>query len=144
MIYIDFFISATQERHFYKLEGDSFEITELHIGRNNYEWTGSERNETHTIPIRFTLKTNLCEYHNFEIDCGYTEGTDFKQLKYRHYKMSYFCIMDKKMVCISYLRTGMKQIINGILTVIITKKLCNTLIIKSKLIQIILKNDLKK
>ena len=33
MIYIDFFIKATQERHFYKFEGDSFEITELHIGK---------------------------------------------------------------------------------------------------------------
>ena len=73
MIYIDFFIKETQERHFYKFEGDSFEITELHIGRNNYEWTGSERNETHTIPIRFTMKTNLGEEHRFEIDCGYTE-----------------------------------------------------------------------
>ena len=77
MIYIDFFIRATQERHFYKIEGDSFEITELHIGRNNYEWTGRERDETHSIPIRFTLKTNLGEYHNFDIDCGYTEGKDF-------------------------------------------------------------------
>ena len=96
MIYIDYFIRATQERHFYKFEGDSFEITELHIGKNNYEWTGRERDETHSIPIRFTLKTNLGEYHNFEIDCGYTEGKDYKQQKYRHYKMSYFCIMDEK------------------------------------------------
>jgi hypothetical protein len=96
MIYIDFFIKETQERHFYKFEGDSFEITELHIGRNNYEWTGSERNETHTIPIRFTMKTNLGEEHSFEIDCGYTEGKDFRQLKYRNYKMTSFCIMDEK------------------------------------------------
>lgn len=96
MIYIDFFIRATQERHFYKFEGDSFEITELHIGRNNYEWTGKERDETHSIPIRFTLKTNLGEYHNFDIDCGYTEGKNFNQINYRHYKMSYFCIMDEK------------------------------------------------
>ena len=96
MIYIDFFIKGTQERHFYKFEGDSFEITELHIGRNNYEWTGSERNETHTIPIRFTMKTNLGEYHNFEIDCGYTQGKDYKGLKYRNYKMTHFCIMDEK------------------------------------------------
>lgn len=96
MIYIDFFIRATQERHFYKFEGDSFEITELHIGRNNYEWTGRERDETHSIPIRFTLKTNLGEYHNFDIDCGYTEGKDFKKLNYRHYKMSYFSIMEEK------------------------------------------------
>lgn len=42
MIYIDFFIKETQERHFYKFEGDSFEITELHIGRNNYTLTGGE------------------------------------------------------------------------------------------------------
>ena len=96
MIYIDFFIQESQERHFYKFEGDSFEITELHIGRNNYEWTGSERNETHTIPIRFTLKTNLGEYHSFEIDCGYTEGKDWNHQKYRNYKMSRFCIMDEK------------------------------------------------
>jgi hypothetical protein len=96
MIYIDFFIRATQERHFYKFEGDSFEITELHIGKNNYEWTGRERDETHSIPIRFTLKTNLGEYHNFDIDCGYTEGKDYNKLNYRHYKMSYFCIMDEK------------------------------------------------
>lgn len=73
MIYIDFFIKETQERHFYKFEGDSFEITELHIGRNGYEWTGSERDETHSIPIRFTMKTNLGEYHSFDIDCGYRE-----------------------------------------------------------------------
>lgn len=96
MIYIDFLIKSTQERHFYKFEGDSFEITELHIGRNNYEWTGRERDETHSIPIRFTLKTNLGEYHNFDIDCGYTEGKDFNKMNYRHYKMSYFCIMDEK------------------------------------------------
>ena len=96
MIYIDFFIQESQERHFYKFEGDSFEITELHIGRNNYEWTGSERNETHTIPIRFTLKTNLGEYHSFDIDCGYTEGKDWNHKKYRNYKMSRFCIMDEK------------------------------------------------
>ena len=96
MIYIDFFIKETQERHFYKFEGDSFEITELHIGRNNYEWTGSERNETHTIPIRFTMKTNLGEVHSFEIDCGYTEGTDWNHIKYRNYKMTCFCIMDEK------------------------------------------------
>lgn len=96
MIYIDFYIRATQERHFYKFEGDSFEITELHIGRNNYEWTGRERDETTSIPIRFTLKTNLGEYHNFDIDCGYTEGKDFNKLNYRHYKMSYFSIMEEK------------------------------------------------
>lgn len=96
MIYIDFFIKETQERHFYKFEGDSFEITELHIGRNNYEWTGSERTETYTIPIRFTIKTNLGEVHSFEIDCGYTEGENYKGLKLRNYKMSYFCIMDEK------------------------------------------------
>lgn len=96
MIYIDYFIKETQERHFYKFEGDSFEITELHIGRNNYEWTGSERNETHTIPIRFTLKTNLGEEHSFEIDCGYTEGKDWQHQKYRNYKMTRFCIMDEK------------------------------------------------
>ena len=96
MIYIDYCIKETQERHFYKIEGDSFEITELHIGKNNYEWTGSERNETHTIPIRFTLKTNLGEFHNFEINCGYTEGKDWNNLKYRRYKMTHFCIMDEK------------------------------------------------
>ena len=96
MIYIDFFIKETQERHFYKFEGDSFEITELHIGRNNYELTGSELNETHTIIIRFTMKTNLGEVHSFDIDCGYTEGKDFRQLKYRNYKMTRFCIMDEK------------------------------------------------
>ena len=81
MIYIDFFIKETQERHFYKFEGDSFEITELHIGRNNYKLTGSELNETHTIPIRFTMKTNLGEYHSFDIDCGYTEVTDWNNKK---------------------------------------------------------------
>lgn len=96
MIYIDFFIKETQERHFYKFEGDIFEITELHIGRNNYEWTGSERTETHTIPIRFTIKTNLGEVHSFEIDCGYTEGVNCKGLTLRNYKMSYFCIMNEK------------------------------------------------
>jgi hypothetical protein len=96
MIYIDFFIKETQERHFYKFEGDNFEITELHIGRNNYEWTGRERDETHTIPIKFTLKTNLGEFHSFDIDCGYTEGKDWKQRKYRNYKMTRFCIMDEK------------------------------------------------
>lgn len=96
MIYIDFFIKETQERHFYKFDGDSFEITELHIGRNNYEWTGRERDETHTIPIRFTMKTNLGEVHSFDIDCGYTEGKDWKQRKYRNYKMTRFCIMDEK------------------------------------------------
>jgi hypothetical protein len=96
MIYIDFFIKESQERHFYKFEGDSFEITELHIGRNNYEWTGSERNETHTIPIRFTMKTNLGEEHRFEIDCGYTEGTDCNHKKYRNYKMTHFCILEEK------------------------------------------------
>lgn len=26
MIYIDFFIKATQERHFYKIEGDSLKL----------------------------------------------------------------------------------------------------------------------
>lgn len=96
MIYIDYFIKETQERHFYKIEGDSFEITELHIGRNNYEYNSSERNETNTIPIRFTLKTNLGEYHNFEIDCGYTEGKDWNNIKFRNYKMTRFCIMDEK------------------------------------------------
>lgn len=96
MIYIDYFIKETQERHFYKFEGDSFEITELHIGRNNYEWTGSENNETHTIPIRFTIKTNLGEYHSFDIDCGYTEGKDWQHQKYRNYRMTSFCIMDEK------------------------------------------------
>lgn len=96
MIYIDFYIKSTQERHFYKFEGDSFEITELHIGRNNYEWTGSERNETHTIPITFTLKTNLGEYQRFDIDCGYTEGKNWNNKKFRAYKMTYFSIMDEK------------------------------------------------
>ena len=96
MIYIDFFQSKTEERHFHKFEGDSFEITELHIGQNNYEWTGSERTETHTIPIRFTIKTNLGEIHSFEIDCGYTAGVNCKGLTVRNYKMSYFCIMDEK------------------------------------------------
>ena len=96
MIYIDFFIKETQERHFYKFEGDSFEITELHIGRNNYKLTGSERNETHTIPIIFTMKTNLGEVHSFEIDCGYTEVIDWNNKKYRNYKMTRFCIMDEK------------------------------------------------
>lgn len=96
MIYIDFFIKETQERHFYKFEGDSFEITELHIGRNNYTLTGSERNDTHTIPIRFTMKTNLGEVHSFDIDCGYTEVTDWNHKKYRNYKMTRFCIMDEK------------------------------------------------
>lgn len=95
MIYIDFFIKETQERHFYKIEGDSFEITELHIGRTNYG-IDSERTETHTIPIRFTIKTNLGEVHSFEIDCGYTEGVNYKGLPLRNYKMSYFCIMDEK------------------------------------------------
>ena len=96
MIYIDFFIKETQERHFYKFEGDSFEITELHIGRNNYKLTGSERNETHTIPIIFTMKTNLGEVHSFDIDCGYTEVIDWNNKKYRNYKMTRFCIMDEK------------------------------------------------
>ena len=96
MIYIDYFIKETQERHFYKFEGDSFEITELHIGRNEYEWTGRERDEAHTIPIRFTLKTNIGEEHSFDIDCGYTEGKDFQHSKYRNYKMTRFCIMDEK------------------------------------------------
>lgn len=98
MIYIDFFIKETQERHFYKFEGDSFEITELHIGRNDYEYnsSGSELNETHTIPIRFTMKTNLGEIHNFEIDCGYTERKDWNHTKFRNYKMTRFCIMDEK------------------------------------------------
>lgn len=96
MIYIDFFQRKTEERHFYKFEGDSFEITELHIGRINYEWTGSERTETYTIPIRFTIKTNLGEVHSFEIDCGYTKGENYKGLTLRNYKLSYFCIMDEK------------------------------------------------
>lgn len=96
MIYIDFFIKETQERHFYKFEGDSFEITELHIGRNGYEWTGSERDETHSIPIRFTMKTNLGEYHSFDIDCGYREGKDWNHKNFRNYKMTHFCIMDEK------------------------------------------------
>jgi hypothetical protein len=42
------------------------------------------------------MKTNLGEVHSFEIDCGYTEGKDFRQLKYRNYKMTSFCIMDEK------------------------------------------------
>ena len=142
MIYIDFFIKSTQERHFYKFEGNSFEITELHIGRNSYEWTGSERNETHTIPIRFTLKTNLGEEHSFEIDCGYTEGKDWKHKKFRNYKMSNFCIMDEKDGLL-YLTNGMKQIVNGKLTMIFKIKLHNTLIVKSKTIQIFSKNDIK-
>ena len=96
MIYIDYCIKETQERHFYKIEGYSFEITELHIGRNNYEWTGRESDETHTIPIKFTLKTNLGEYHNFDINCGYTEGKDWNRKKYRNYRMTHFCIMDEK------------------------------------------------
>lgn len=97
MIYVDFFIKETEERHFYKFEGDSFEITELHIGRNNYEWYGgNEDKETHTIPIKFTMKTNLGEVHSFEIDCGYTAGENYKGQKYRNYKMTYFCIMDEK------------------------------------------------
>lgn len=97
MIYIDFFIKETQERHFYKFEGDSFEITELHIGRNNYEWYGgNEDKETHTIPIKFTMKTNLGEVHSFEIDCGYTDGENLNKQKYRSYKMSRFCITDGK------------------------------------------------
>lgn len=53
MIYIDFYIKATQERHFYKFEGDSFEITELHIGRNGYEWTDSERNPLNSNKVYF-------------------------------------------------------------------------------------------
>ena len=98
MIYIDFFIKETQERHFYKFEGDSFEITELHIGRYNCELTGSELIKTYSIPIRFTMKTNLGEYHKFEIDCGYTEGKDLdlNNKRSRIYKMYNFCIMDEK------------------------------------------------
>lgn len=95
MIYIDYFIKETQERHFYKFEGDSFEITELHIGRNDY-WRGRERTDIRTIPIRFTMKTNLGEVHSFDIDCGYTEGKDWKNQEYRNYKMTHFCIMDEK------------------------------------------------
>lgn len=96
MIYIDFYQRKTEERHFYKFEGDSFEITELHIGKNNYEWNNSERTETYTIPIKFTLKTNLGEIHSFDIDCGYTVVKDYNGEKYRNYKMSHFCIIDEK------------------------------------------------
>ena len=142
MIYIDFFIKSTQERHFYKFEGNSFEITELHIGRNGYEWTGSERNETHTIPIRFTMKTNLGEEHSFEIDCGYTEGKDWNHKKFRNYKMTHFCILEEKDGL--YLTNGMKQIMNGKLTMSSKIKLHNTLIVKSKTIPIFSKNDIKK
>lgn len=42
------------------------------------------------------MKTNLGEEHRFEIDCGYTEVTDWNHKKYRNYKMTRFCIMDEK------------------------------------------------
>lgn len=144
MIYIDFFIKETQERHFYKFEGDSFEITELHIGRNEYEWTGRERDETHSIPIRFTMKTNLGEYHSFDIDCGYREGKDWNHQKYRNYKMSRFCIMDEKDGLYVLSDVWDEETREWKLTMISKIKLHNTLIVKSKPILIYSKNDMKK
>ena len=96
MIYIDYCLLEDHERHFYKLEGDSFEIVELHIGKEATDWVGSGRDTTRNIPIEFMIKTDAGVSKSFFIDCGYTERTDWNNKNVKTYKMAYFCIMDKK------------------------------------------------
>lgn len=92
MIYFDYMLNG--EKCFYKFEGNSFEIIELRMGKEQIDYKDQTR--IFYKPITFTIKTDIGEIKHFEIDTGYSEweshynGTE----THREYVMNWFFVVE--------------------------------------------------
>ena len=92
MIYFDYMLNG--EKCFYKFEGNSFEIIELRMGKEKSEY----KDQTKFLykPIIFTIKTDIGEVKQFEIDTGYSEWESHYNSAeiHREYAMNWFFVVE--------------------------------------------------
>ena len=92
MIYVDYYYEGA--RHFHKIEGSSFDIIELHIGKEERDFDGGCIKTN--LPIAFTLKTDLNETYKFTINTGFYESSNSYKIDKRTYYMNWFFLVSDK------------------------------------------------